>query len=60
VGWSWADPIAGLVIAVIAVKEGWQAWRGEGCCAPNAGLLGANSKSGSSTSGCGCGGNCCS
>jgi len=33
-GWSWADPIAGLVIAAIAVKEGREAWRGEGCCAP--------------------------
>ncbi|MRH92165.1 hypothetical protein GFY24_32810 [Nocardia sp. SYP-A9097] len=35
-GWSWADPIAGLVIAVIAVKEGVNAWRGDTCCpAPN-------------------------
>lgn len=33
-GWSWADPLAGLVIAAVAVREGWQAWRGEGCCAP--------------------------
>lgn len=32
-GWSWADPIAALVIAVIAVKEGVNAWRGETCCA---------------------------
>lgn len=31
-GWSWADPIAGLVIAAIALKEGRDAWRGEGCC----------------------------
>lgn len=31
-GWSWADPVAGLVIAAIAVKEGIAAWRGEGCC----------------------------
>jgi divalent metal cation (Fe/Co/Zn/Cd) transporter len=31
-GWSWADPIAGLVIAAVAVKEGREAWRGEGCC----------------------------
>ncbi len=35
-GWSWADPIAGLAIAVVAVKEGAEAWRGEGCCAPAA------------------------
>jgi len=34
-GWSWADPLAGLVIAAVAVKEGRQAWRGEGCCAPH-------------------------
>ncbi len=35
-GWWWADPGAGLVIAVLAAKEGRQAWRGEGCCAPTA------------------------
>lgn len=34
-GWYWADPVAGLVIAAIALREGVQAWRGEGCCAPN-------------------------
>jgi len=27
-GWSWADPIAALVIAAVAVKEGRDAWRG--------------------------------
>jgi divalent metal cation (Fe/Co/Zn/Cd) transporter len=32
-GWSWADPVAALVIAVIAVKEGVNAWKGESCCA---------------------------
>jgi divalent metal cation (Fe/Co/Zn/Cd) transporter len=31
-GWSWADPIAALVIAVIATKEGRDAWRGDTCC----------------------------
>ncbi len=30
-GWSWADPIAGRVIATVAVREGLEAWRGEGC-----------------------------
>ncbi|MBA3989485.1 MAG: cation transporter [Propionibacteriales bacterium] len=30
-GWSWADPVAGLVIAAVAVREGLDAWRGEGC-----------------------------
>jgi len=33
-GWSWADPIAGLIIAAVAVREGMEAWRGEGCCSP--------------------------
>ncbi|WNF28315.1 cation transporter [Streptomyces sp. C11-1] len=33
-GWSWADPVAALAIAVIAVKEGRGAWRGKACCAP--------------------------
>ena len=31
-GWSWADPIAALVIAAVAVKEGRDAWRGQHCC----------------------------
>ena len=31
-GWSWADSIAGLVIAALAVKEGRDAWRGDLCC----------------------------
>ena len=33
-GWAWADPVAGLVIAAVAVREGLEAWRGEGCCSP--------------------------
>lgn len=37
-GWSWADPVAGLVIAALALREGWQAWHGEGCCAPGSTL----------------------
>jgi divalent metal cation (Fe/Co/Zn/Cd) transporter len=28
----WLDPLVGLVIAGVAVKEGAQAWRGDGCC----------------------------
>ncbi|MGZ0145977.1 cation diffusion facilitator family transporter [Kribbella sp. WER1] len=31
-GWSWADPLAGLVIAAVAVREGFEAWKGKGCC----------------------------
>ena len=33
-GWAWADPIAALVIAAVAVKEGREAWNGDSCCAP--------------------------
>ena len=33
-GWSWADPIAALVIAAVAIKEGREAWRGDTCCTP--------------------------
>ncbi|MFC7307228.1 cation transporter [Streptomyces monticola] len=32
-GLSWADPVAALVIAAVAVKEGRDAWRGDACCA---------------------------
>jgi len=36
-GWWWADPLAGLVIAAVAVREGLEAWRGESCgCAGEA------------------------
>ncbi len=31
-GWWWADPVAGLVIAALAAREGRAAWRGDGCC----------------------------
>lgn len=34
-GWGWADPAAGLVIAAVAAREGLEAWRGENCgCTP--------------------------
>jgi divalent metal cation (Fe/Co/Zn/Cd) transporter len=32
-GWWWLDPIAALLIACVAVREGVETWRGEGCCA---------------------------
>jgi divalent metal cation (Fe/Co/Zn/Cd) transporter len=51
-GWSWADPAAGLVIAAVAVREGLEAWRGEGCCAPP--RPGADTDSDA----CGCGPGC--
>jgi len=31
-GWSWADPVAALGIAALAVREGLNAWRGDPCC----------------------------
>jgi divalent metal cation (Fe/Co/Zn/Cd) transporter len=33
-GWTWADPIAALAIAVVAVREGVTAWRGDPCACP--------------------------
>lgn len=54
-GWSWADPIAALVIAAIAVKEGRDAWRGDACCpVPIVDLGGAPADEG-----CGPGCDCC-
>jgi divalent metal cation (Fe/Co/Zn/Cd) transporter len=28
----WLDPVVGLLIAGVAIKEGSEAWRGDGCC----------------------------
>ncbi len=55
-GWSWADPVAALVIAGLAVREGVGAWRGDGCCSPAAALRDVDQAS--KTSGCGCGPGC--
>ena len=49
-GWGWADPLAGLVIAAVAVREGVEAWKGEGCCAPD--------RPAGDTGGSGCAGGC--
>lgn len=38
-GWTWADPLAALVIAGFAVREGVEAWRGDACCTPVAALV---------------------
>jgi divalent metal cation (Fe/Co/Zn/Cd) transporter len=37
-GWWWVDAFAGLVIAVFAVREGIEAWRGD-ACATSVGML---------------------
>ena len=31
-GFWWLDPLVALVVAAVAVKEGRESWRGEGCC----------------------------
>jgi divalent metal cation (Fe/Co/Zn/Cd) transporter len=54
-GWWWADPVAALAIAGVAVREGVEAWGGEACddCAlPR--LAGASGGG----AGCGCGPGC--
>ncbi len=38
-GWTWADPVAGLLIAALAVREGRNALRGDVCCAPASAVL---------------------
>lgn len=38
-GWSWADAVAGIVIAVFAIREGIEAWQGDTCATPIGMLL---------------------
>lgn len=38
-GWAWADSVAALVIAVLAVREGIEAWQGDACCATPVSVL---------------------
>jgi divalent metal cation (Fe/Co/Zn/Cd) transporter len=56
VGAWWLDPVVGLLIAGVAVKEGREAWRGEGCC------VSAPIPTGADGDHCGCepGCSCCS
>ncbi|MFP5220385.1 MAG: cation transporter [Actinomycetes bacterium] len=60
-GWSWADPLAALVIAAVALREGISALRGDTCCAPVAVLLAAPDADVDSACGCGdaCADGCC-
>jgi divalent metal cation (Fe/Co/Zn/Cd) transporter len=59
VGWSWADPVAALVIAIVAAKEGRDAWQGKGCCAASAAAV--KPAAGAKADACGCraGCDCC-
>jgi divalent metal cation (Fe/Co/Zn/Cd) transporter len=56
-GWWWADPLAALVIAAVAVREGREALRGDTCCTPVAVLLADPGAPVESS--CGCDDGCC-
>lgn len=49
-GWWWADPVTGLGIAAVALREGRDAWRGESCCTAPIAVPGSD----------GCAEDCCS
>jgi divalent metal cation (Fe/Co/Zn/Cd) transporter len=55
--WWWADPVAALVIAAVAVKEGREAWRGDACSTPGAALRAEPARPEADA---GCGDDCCS
>lgn len=38
-GWAWADSVAAFVIAVLATREGIEAWKGDPCCATPVAVL---------------------
>jgi drug/metabolite transporter (DMT)-like permease len=61
-GWSWAGPVAALLIAVAAIREGISAWQGKGCCAAPAAAASTSACAGTAqTEECGCrpGCQCC-
>ncbi|MBO1751164.1 cation transporter [Actinotalea sp. BY-33] len=61
-GWVWADPVAALVIAAVAVREGIKALRGDTCCSPVALLGPETTELADDAHGCaqyGPGGGCC-
>lgn len=43
-GWWWADPVAALVIAGFAVREGLEAWHGDACGTPLAEIVGGEDR----------------
>ena len=58
-GWSWADPVAALVIAAVAIREGVEAWQGDSCCSPASALRPESVESNGCSCGPGCDGACC-
>ncbi|MEU4965041.1 cation transporter [Streptomyces smyrnaeus] len=59
--WSWADPLAALAIAAVAVKEGRDVWQGRGCCAAPATAVAPPVGAAATTDACACrsGCDCC-
>lgn len=52
-GWAWADSVAALVIAALAIREGINAWQGDACCAvPTSLLTGERESATTCTEGC--------
>lgn len=38
-GWWWADSLTAFAIAGVAIKEGWETWKGDPCCDDEALLI---------------------
>lgn len=58
-GWFWADPLAGLVIAAVAAREGVEAWPGGACSCAATGLERHDTQANLiDDCGCGCGPDC--
>lgn len=58
-GWSWADPLAALVIAAVALREGREALHGAACCTPAGAMLsGTPQEAAACSCGDGCAGDC--
>lgn len=57
-GWWWADPLTALAIAGVAIKEGWESWKGDACC-EDEGLLRAYLPGSKDQERHGCDDDCC-
>ncbi|MCB0882266.1 MAG: cation transporter [Thermoleophilia bacterium] len=51
--WAWADSVAALVIVVVAVREGVEAWKGDACCAAPVAVLTGERRAAVCEDGCG-------
>jgi divalent metal cation (Fe/Co/Zn/Cd) transporter len=58
-GWWWADPLVGLVVAGLAVREGREAWSGKACtCMPSLDIAAEDARGCGDACGDGCGDGC--